>query len=297
MTSFLQKNYRGLYLLLPILLGLSLGHLAATGLGVYLAPPPLPPKDPAAAQPAQVAKPVLQDFETVVQRNIFDSTAAPATLAGGDATQAVAAAPVARPNLALHGTVTRGEASLAVIRSEKEIRTYRLGAEVPGGGRLEDVARNQVQIRWPDGSLSTLTLNEKAAAAAGDRGATAARTAPAAAAGAGGIRAVGENRWVIPREEAERARANINELLRQARMEPRIVEGRTEGFVVRMIQPRSFLALLGIQRGDVLLNVNGVELDSPEKALQIFQQLREARNISIGLQRSGENVTFEYQVD
>jgi general secretion pathway protein C len=67
--------------------------------------------------------------------------------------------------------------------------------------------------------------------------------------------------------------------------------------VVRMIQPRSLLALLGIQRGDVLMQVNGVELDSPEKALQIFQQLREARNISIGLVRDGERMNFDYQIE
>ena len=126
-------------------------------------------------------------------------------------------------------------------------------------------------------------------------------TPPAAGSAAGaagsGVRAVGENRWVIPRSVAEQARGNLNELLRQARMEPHIVAGRTEGFVVRMIRPKSLLDTLGIQRGDVLVQINGMPLDSPEKALQIFQQLREAKNLSISLQRGGVPMNFEYEVD
>jgi general secretion pathway protein C len=80
-------------------------------------------------------------------------------------------------------------------------------------------------------------------------------------------------------------------------MEPNIVEGRTEGFVVRMIRPKSLLDTLGIQRGDVLRQINGVPLDSPEKALQVFQQLREVKRLSIGLERNGTPMNFEYEVD
>ncbi|MBE0598734.1 MAG: general secretion pathway protein GspC, partial [Desulfuromonadales bacterium] len=114
---------------------------------------------------------------------------------------------------------------------------------------------------------------------------------------AGQVQALGGNRFVIPQEVATQARGNLNELLKQARMEPNIVDGRTEGFVVRMIQPRSLLANLGIQRGDILKQVNEVELNSPEKALQIFQQLREAKTISIGLTRNGNNLNFQYEVN
>jgi general secretion pathway protein C len=112
-----------------------------------------------------------------------------------------------------------------------------------------------------------------------------------------GIRSVGENRFQISRQEIDKARGNLNELLKQARMEPNIVDGRTEGFVVRMIQPRSLLANLGIQLGDVVNEVNGVTLDGPEKALQIFQQLREANNITIGLTRGGTRMNYEYEVN
>jgi general secretion pathway protein C len=102
---------------------------------------------------------------------------------------------------------------------------------------------------------------------------------------------------MIPAEEADQARSNINDLLRQARVEPNIVDGQTDGFVVRMIRPGSLFSMLGLQVGDVLRDINGVKLDTPEKALQVFQQLREARQISIALERQGTPQTFSYEIN
>lgn len=297
-----------LYLALPVLLGLALGHLAATALGIRLSPPVQPAGALLQVQPAPVRKPTLPDYQVIIERNIFDSTAKPSVALTPEEAPAAAPPPAARVELSLLGTVTRGDDSLAVIRAEQKVKSYLLGAEVPGGGTLSSVARHSVEIRYSDGSVVTLRLHPEEGEAPPAQRTTAApapaaptRRGAAASTGAeapsGQIREVGENRWVIPQQVAEQARGNLNELLRQARMEPNIVNGQTEGFVVRMIQPRSLLALLGIQRGDILRQINGVELDSPEKALQIFQQLREARNISIALQRGGNNLNFEYEIN
>jgi general secretion pathway protein C len=240
-------------------------------------------------------KPVLTDYQVILQRNIFDSTAPGiGTLAGAETPGKPAAPAAPRPNLRLLGTVVAGGGSLAVIHTGQETKAFRTGDELPGGGRIEEVGRNLVQIKYPDGALATLHLyvgesprETPAAASTGGPGGT----------GGDGIQAVGENRWVIPRSVAEQARGNLNELLRQARMEPHIVAGRTEGFVVRMLRPKSLLDMMGIQRGDVLMQVNGMALDSPEKALQIFQQLREARHLSVSLMRNGVPMNFEYEVN
>ncbi len=309
MSPLFLKHYKLLYLLLPVALGLALGHLAATAAGIFITPPARQATAMIDQTPTVTRTPALQDFQGIVGRNIFDSTAKPVVaFEEEEEAPAVASAPTTRSDLTLFGTVARAEMPLAVIRINRDVRTYKLGAELPGGGVLDAVERNMVVIRYANGSTQTLSLVEEEAsataaapaapapAATSRRGAAA--QAPAAQAAAGGeIRPVGENRWVIPQQVATQARGNLNELLRQARMEPNIVNGQTQGFVVRMIQPRSLLALLGIQRGDVLHQINGVELDSPEKALQIFQQLREARSISIALERGGSNHTFQYEIE
>ena len=54
---------------------------------------------------------------------------------------------------------------------------------------------------------------------------------------------------------------------------------------------------MGLQRGDVVIDVNSIKLDSPEKALLIFQQLREARRISVSIERNGVPVSFAYEIE
>ena len=111
------------------------------------------------------------------------------------------------------------------------------------------------------------------------------------------VREVGENRWLISRNTMESVRENFADQLRLAQMQPRTVDGKTDGFLVRRINPRSLLSKLGIQRGDVILDVNNIKLDSPEKALQVFQQLREARQISVAVERNGQPMSFSYEIE
>ncbi len=302
MLSFIQRYLRFFYILLPVFLGMSLGHFAATGLGVYLRPPPQFSGGPADSAPVSAEKQSLKDFEIILARNIFDSSAQQQEVAFTSEEPKESAPPSAPPQsrqkLDLLGTVVAGEDSLALVRSGKETDIFHLGDEIPGGGKLREISRNTVTVEYQDGSTASFTLysgdqetGQPPAAAPPPR-----RTSQAASAQEG-IREVGENQYVLDREEVEKARSNMNELLKQARLEPMIVNGATEGFVVRMVRPRSLIAMLGIQRGDVIMEVNDVSLDSPEKALQIFQQLREARNISIGLTRGGEKINFQYQIN
>jgi len=102
-----------------------------------------------------------------------------------------------------------------------------------------------------------------------------------------GIVAVDESSWKISKAVAKNARANLNSLLQTARMIPQMKNGKTVGF-----------KLVELEKGSLLEQIiNHVKLNSPEKALQIFQQLREANNISLGLMRNGKPETFEYSFE
>ena len=291
MLTFLQRYFWGIHVLSTALLGIALGYLCSTLIGLAISPAP-GSSQAVTAKRAQVQhRPLLTDYQTILQRNIFDSTAKPISLQDNGEEAAVAAEPIrkAAGNLHLLGTVAAGPDSLAVISDGKETAVYRLDEKVPGGGKLADVERFQATLEYSDGSQEILTMEEEAATPA-------ARRLPSRAGGSA-IKEVGNNRWEIPKEEADKARNNLGELLKSARMEPLVVNGQTQGFVVKMIRPRSLLANLGLQRGDIIKEINGTTIDSPEKALQIFQQLREARRISVGLQRGKELLSFEYEVN
>ncbi|MDT8420895.1 MAG: type II secretion system protein GspC [Desulfuromonadales bacterium] len=292
----LQKSLNGLLLLLTVCLGLLSGLLVADWLGIYLAPTDL---EPAAVktEPTRAKTYRLEDFKVIAQRNLFDSNAPPAAqdeMAPAVQQEAPGTPPQAiQTNLKLLGTVAGGPDPLAIIQAGKDTDVYRIGDSLPGNLNLAKVERDRVIVQSGGGEETVLALvvetgPEKKAAR------TRPRTAPVSTSN---IVEIGENRWEIPREEADRARSNLNALLKTARMVPKIENGETVGFTIVNIQSGTFLDLLGLKVGDVLVQINEVELNSPEKALQIFQQVREANNLTLGLLRNGSRQTFEYTID
>ncbi len=286
MLAYAHKYFWLTYLLLPLLLGIASGHLAAVATDIWLGKP-LTESWQQRAEPApQAASLPLSAYEKILQRNIFDSRG-PATGSLQAALNDPAETVARTVNLILLGTMVAGDRSLALLSVDQETALLQLDEEIPGGGRIKQIERRRVVISWPDGSEQELLADGETPPAA----------TPSEAGNGRGVRAAGANRWLISNAEIEKARANLNQLLTSARLEPKIVQGATQGFLVRMIRANSLLAQLGIQRGDLIKEVNGVSLDSPEKALQVFQQLREAKRVTVNLLRRGEPLTYTYEVD
>lgn len=312
--SFFQPlllKYKWVLVLAPLcLLGTSLGTLSGTLLSTLVGDAGVSPSASGPADTAAAAKPRLEDYEIIQARNLFNSESTrsgrplrPASAATSEDPQDQGLPQVSRSDLSLLGTIAGPEVSRALIRVGQESKSYRIGQEIPGAGTLIEIERRAVTLQAADGTRFMLHLPEsgKPATAAAPKTPDA---APPATSGTTGnlyswpnITSTGENSWRIASSEADRARSNLGELLKQARLVPRVVDGQTNGFTVAMIRPNSFLSALGIKRGDAIVGVNGLNLDSPEKALQIFQQLREAKQISLSLERAGQNMTLEYEVD
>ena len=299
MLAALHKYLPGLVLLLAGLTGLALASLGMSTASLFLAPKQGAGRAAARATLPAPVKTSLLDNEIILKRDIFDSTGqGRETLLGMPAEQGpgAQAAVRSRQDLALVGTVVDGQHSLALLTVGKEPRILHLDEELPGGGTLVAVRRNEADIRFTDNNTQTLKIPREGAAGAAAGSPAGSSSAAAPSGGGSQVQALGDNRFVIARAEVEKARSNIGELLKQARMEPNIVNGQTNGFVVKMIQPRSLLGQLGLQVGDVVTQVNGVELNSPEKALQVFQQLREARRLSVNLLRGDKPLSLQYEV-
>ncbi len=286
MLAYVHKYFWLGSLLLPLLLGGAVGHLAAVITEIRLSGSLSEVAQRRLEPTPSVSGLPLSSYETILQRNIFDSRG-PA--AGFLATVSEASAePTARPaNLALLGTLVAGERSRALLFADRETTLLGLDEELSGGGRIKQIERQRVVISWPDGAEQELLA---AGASPPNQG------RPAADSGQG-IRSAGDNHWLISSAEIEKARANFNQLMASARLEPKIVQGQTQGFLVHMVRPNSLLARLDIQRGDLIKEVNGVPLDSPESALQVFQQLREARRVTVNLLRRGQPLSHTYEID
>jgi len=102
-----------------------------------------------------------------------------------------------------------------------------------------------------------------------------------------GIRAVSDNEYEVPRNEIDKTLSNLNDVAMQARIVPAFKDGQAQGFKLFSIRPDSIYTKIGIQNGDVIQKINGYELNSPEKALEVYTKLKEANRIDIEYERNG----------
>jgi type II secretory pathway component PulC len=82
----------------------------------------------------------------------------------------------------------------------------------------------------------------------------------------------------------------------QARIVPSQKDGKPNGFKLYGIRRSSLYGSLGIRNGDLLQKVNGHPLTTPEEALEVYQQVKNAGIITVELLRRGQPVTLVYKI-
>ncbi len=111
-----------------------------------------------------------------------------------------------------------------------------------------------------------------------------------------GVRQLGDNRYEIQHRLIDNTLSNLNSVATQARIVPSFKNGVANGFKLFSIQPGSLYAAIGVENGDVIQKINGYEINSPDKALEVYQKLRDSRHITIEIERSGQAIRKEYNV-
>ncbi len=122
---------------------------------------------------------------------------------------------------------------------------------------------------------------------------------PEAAGGAippDGIRKLADNRYEIRKSVIDNTLSNLNTVATQARIVPSFKNGVANGFKVFSIQPGSLYSNIGVENGDVIQKINGYEINSPDKALEVYQKLRESSHISLEVERNGQIIRKEYNI-
>jgi len=102
--------------------------------------------------------------------------------------------------------------------------------------------------------------------------------------------------YVLDRKLWERILSDNTTLMTQARIVPNLKDGRAHGFKLFAIRPGSVYARLGIVNGDTVLALNGYDMSSPEKALEVYSKLRTAKELVVELDRKGSPLTIHYEV-
>ncbi len=111
-----------------------------------------------------------------------------------------------------------------------------------------------------------------------------------------GVRNVGPNRYEIDRSVIDSTLSDMSKIAMDARIVPSFKNGQANGFKLFSIRPGSLYSAIGIQNGDVISRINGFEMNSPEKALELYTKLRESARVTIDLERAGQTVSTEYSI-
>lgn len=112
-----------------------------------------------------------------------------------------------------------------------------------------------------------------------------------------GITRTSQTDYRVERAEIDKALANLNEVATQARIVPSFKNGRANGFKMFSIKKGSIYDKIGLLNGDVIQKINGYEMNSPDRALEIYSKLSNATSLTIEIMRGSVTLTLNYVIN
>lgn len=112
------------------------------------------------------------------------------------------------------------------------------------------------------------------------------------------VKRTGGNQFQVKRSDINDYLQRLPEILKQARVVPQHSEksGEIEGFRFASIDKGSVFEELGFEKGDVIKEVDGEAVTTPEKALELFDRLKGGSGFKMLVQKDGQDVYYEYSV-
>lgn len=90
--------------------------------------------------------------------------------------------------------------------------------------------------------------------------------------------------------------SDFAKVLQDAKAEPNMVDGKLKGFKLTRIRDDSIYLKAGLEDGDVITEINGIELISASQAISTLQSLRDASKIEITYSRGDQKSTVALNV-
>jgi general secretion pathway protein C len=265
------------------------------------------PKKVSRPTPASVAAPVYtKQVEDILKRNIFCSACPPILAVEKPEGEPGPAAPppLQRTSLSLKLLAIMWAPppadprwSVAVIRDNdaKSSGPYNVGSKIREA-TIDDIDDQKVYLDFGGGRREYLDLLDRPVAATPAPVAAAAPTDPFAAELDKGIKKTGEHNYEVQRGTIDSLLGNMGALAKGARIVPETRDGKSAGFRLFSIRPDGPFAKIGLQNGDVVSAINGLEMTSPDKALEVYTKLKTANHLSVALERNGQKITKDYNI-
>ncbi len=293
--EYIKKSFWIINSILIILTGIVLADISNNILRKIIEPPVKnlnihsEKKTPQIDRILQREKKDIGYYSIIYERNLFNSRAGAL-----DSIVTEGPAPLSQLKVKLIGTVVSDveKFSFAVIMDTgtNETGIYRVNDMILNEAKILKIERSRVII-FRNGVQESLVVYEDEFTSSGQKIALLPEVTPSF-----DVREAGSNRYVISREEVERSTQNLGKLMTEARLVPNLQGGKINGYKIFAIKPDSLYTKIGLQNGDIIYKVNGIDISDPEKAFQLFQQLKNERYFQVEILRNNQSQTLTYQV-
>jgi type II secretion system protein C len=235
-----------------------------------------------------------QDNHIVVERNYFRSSLRPPIpeppVPGRDFLDPGQPSPLAAR---LIGTVVASQEdwSLALISAGGENGLYRLGDALLDDAVVVAVLADKVVLERR-GGREYLSFERNASPS------VAVQRIQLPLKMAAVVKPDGPGRYLVDRDELQKLLAQPGDLLRKTRITLAFdKQGEIEG--IRLVAGRavSIFSQAGLRNGDVIHRIGPYVINGPERILEIYKKLKNARELDLELSRGGQRKTLRYRID
>jgi general secretion pathway protein C len=261
---------------------------------------------PIASKPTQPVETRSKDGKPIADRNMFCSDCLPPVevpITPSDPSQ------IQMTSLPLQLVATsvgiREEYSFASVLDTSNNRqgAYNIGDTIPGAGPVKEIHYKYIDFQ----NTSTNRVERLSLGGVVPVVATAPTEAPKpddsgepkddlTASLDSGIKKIDDTNFEIERSLVDKVLANPMAVAKGARVVPAVKNGKANGFKLYAIRPSSVYSKLGFSNGDTIHSINGFELTSADKALEVYTKLKEANSLQVEVTRRGKPVTLNYGI-
>jgi general secretion pathway protein C len=203
--------------------------------------------------------------------------------------------------------------SFAMIKSENVTNPYRVGKSIPQLGTVSRVGWRMVLVDADSGPDCLLDLypvpnqenqptsnytptSTPVASAAPVRPTAGRMPADLEKQIESGIEVVSATERNVDRALVDSLTENSAALMSQARILPYEQGGQVQGFKLYGIRRNSLLGRLGLRNGDIVNSIGGIDMTSPDRALEAYTKLRNADHLTVTYTRRGRRETMDYSI-
>ena len=226
----------------------------------------------------------LSDYQAVIDRNLFKTK----TEAGsGSGTDKIDIETLERTelNLKLLGTITGDEKeAYAVIEdiAAKEQDLYRIGDTIQNA-TVKIILREKVVLNV-NGKDEILGIENVSGGQEIRKPSTE-------------LGETGSQNITVKRSQIDTAIKDLNTLMKQIRIRPNFKNGKPDGFRLTGIRPNSIFYNMGLKSGDIIMGVDGKDIESVDDALKFYQNLQSSSKIQLQIKRRGQLKTIDYRLE